>query len=117
MRGYRSGIVAAVMAACACCTSAIGGEGVNCSFRNDPDLFLSAQSRARLGVFERAGKFQRDVHRMSTEPLTIAPSAIPKQNFIDDAIFGKLTQKGVDSARLTADEEFLRRVTLDLTGR
>ena len=38
-------------------------------------------------------------------------------NFIDDFIFGKMAQNGVQSAPLTNDAEFLRRVSLDLTGR
>src|SRR5690349_2251797 len=38
-------------------------------------------------------------------------------NFIDDLVFGKLRQNGVDAADLTTDSEFARRVYLDLTGR
>src|SRR5262249_53143513 len=38
-------------------------------------------------------------------------------NFIDDEIFNKLSSLKVASAPVSSDEEFLRRVTLDLTGR
>ena len=38
-------------------------------------------------------------------------------NFIDDEILGKMEANGVHSAPLSSDAEFLRRVTLDLTGR
>src|SRR5690242_20722151 len=38
-------------------------------------------------------------------------------NFIDRFIFGKLQRDGVPHAPLSTDYEFLRRVSLDLTGR
>lgn len=37
-------------------------------------------------------------------------------NFIDAEIFGKMKTNGIAPAALAGDEEFLRRVTLDLTG-
>lgn len=37
-------------------------------------------------------------------------------NFIDDHIFGKMSADGVEPAPLSDDAEFLRRVSLDLTG-
>jgi hypothetical protein len=40
-----------------------------------------------------------------------------RRNFIDEHIFGKLERDKVASAALSSDGEFLRRVTLDLTGR
>src|SRR6266704_6154096 len=46
---------------------------------------------------------------------TSAP--VPRRNFIDERIFGKMERDGVPHAALTSDNEFLRRVTLDLTGR
>lgn len=42
---------------------------------------------------------------------------IVRQNYIDDHIFNKMVKDGIQSAPLSSDEEFLRRVTLDLTGR
>lgn len=45
-----------------------------------------------------------------------APSAIPLHNFVDVEIFGKMTRDGVKPTVLSTDEEFLRRVTMDLTG-
>ncbi len=38
-------------------------------------------------------------------------------NFIDDFIFGKMAAAGVQPAPLTTDAEFLRRLSLDVTGR
>src|SRR2546426_8595718 len=42
---------------------------------------------------------------------------VPMRNFIDQQIFGKMRKDGVPHAPLCSDYEFLRRVTLDLTGR
>ena len=38
-------------------------------------------------------------------------------NFIDEHIFSRIEQSGMEAAALSSDTEFLRRVTLDLTGR
>jgi hypothetical protein len=48
---------------------------------------------------------------------TIEAATIPRKNFIDDAIFARMATAGIQSAPLASDMEFLRRVTLDLTGR
>jgi hypothetical protein len=42
---------------------------------------------------------------------------VPRRNYIDDSIFGKMEQDRIPHAGLSSDTEFLRRVTLDLTGR
>jgi len=46
-------------------------------------------------------------------------SAVPVQrrNYIDDFVFGKMERDKIPHAGLSTDTEFLRRVTLDLTGR
>lgn len=44
-------------------------------------------------------------------------SAVPRRNFIDAHIFGKMERDKVPYAPLATDQEFFRRVTLDLTGR
>ena len=42
---------------------------------------------------------------------------VQKSNFVDQRIFAKMAADGVPAAPATSDEEFLRRVYLDLTGR
>lgn len=46
-----------------------------------------------------------------------ASAPVPRRNFVDEQIFAKMQRDGVPHAPLTSDNEFLRRVTLDLTGR
>ena len=52
--------------------------------------------------------------------LPMQPGALrayPRRNFIDQRIFAKMERDGVRPSALASDHEFLRRVTLDLTGR
>lgn len=95
----------------------LAAEGLfGCTFQTNPDEFLSAQSRVRQGVFDRTRKLA-SARYASGRQETVAPADVPRQNFIDDQIFGRLSAVGVQSARLTTDEEFVRRIYLDLTGR
>ena len=44
-------------------------------------------------------------------------SAVARRNLIDDFIFSRMERDGIPHAPLSSDEEFLRRIHLDLTGR
>src|ERR1051325_1571255 len=56
-------------------------------------------------------------HRAVEPPgLPYAPQFPPAVNFIDTEVFNKMQQGHVTPTTLAGDEEFLRRVTLDLTG-
>ena len=53
-------------------------------------------------------------------PFDRAPpnlSKAPENNFIDNLVYRKLRLLRIDPSELTSDEEFLRRLSLDLTGR
>ncbi|MCU1272824.1 MAG: hypothetical protein JWO48_255 [Bryobacterales bacterium] len=45
-----------------------------------------------------------------------AYAEVPRSNFIDDSIFSKLRKFHIEPSNLSRDDEFLRRVCLDLTG-
>ncbi|MGH9841329.1 MAG: DUF1549 domain-containing protein, partial [Blastocatellia bacterium] len=45
------------------------------------------------------------------------PQDIPRKNFIDNILFDKMARDNVMSAAVSTDEEFIRRVYLDITGR
>lgn len=49
------------------------------------------------------------------EPVKAAP--VPRRNFIDEHIFGAMERDRIPHAPLATDEEFFRRIHLDLTGR
>ena len=42
---------------------------------------------------------------------------MPRKNFIDEYIFGRMERDGIQPAPISTDQEYLRRVFLDLTGR
>lgn len=51
-------------------------------------------------------------------PAKPASSAsVPRSNFIDDHIFGRMKKDGIPNAPLASDAEFARRAWLDATGR
>jgi hypothetical protein len=88
-----------------------------CSFKSDPVEFLSRQSREQQNAYNRTAKlsFLRSAALATASPVSAA--SIPRRNFIDEHIFGKLQNSNVPSAILSSDEEFVRRVHLDITGR
>lgn len=89
--------------------------GANCTFKSDPDEYTALEARVRETVQERAMSFKGG--RQAASSRAAAPGTIEIKGMIDEAIFGKLASAGVPSARLTTDEEFVRRIYLDLTGR
>ena len=91
-------------------------SGANCTFQAAPDKFLSAQSRVRQAVFDQTRTFQKASRALAADPNDVA-GPLPRRNLIDDEIFNRLATAKVAPARLSTDEEFFRRITLDLTGR
>ena len=49
--------------------------------------------------------------------VNLGAADLPRRNFIDEYVFSKIEKDHVPHAKLSSDAEFLRRVTLDLTGR
>jgi hypothetical protein len=55
--------------------------------------------------------------RVGVSPQSGAARAlVPRNNFIDDYVFGKLHRFRIQPSALSSDQEFLRRVCLDLAG-
>ena len=52
-----------------------------------------------------------------SEQGQVSTGPIARNNYIDDFIFDKMERDHIPHAPLSSDEEFLRRVSLDLTGR
>ncbi len=90
-------------------------SGSNCTFQASPDAYLSAQSRVRQDVYQRTAKVSRAMAAAANGASADAP--IAHRNFIDDEIFNRLAREKVAPAKLTTDQEFFRRINLDLTGR
>lgn len=88
----------------------------DCSFVADRDQFLGREGRVRRDVSERVIKMRRTFAQDGTAALASA-GEVPQKNFIDTEIFGKMARLNVLPAALSRDEEFVRRIYLDLTGR
>jgi hypothetical protein len=91
----------------------------NCTYQAAPDAWDARDKHIRAAAYERALRFARTAakSREAQAPRTVHPSELPRRNFIDEEIFARLESGGVLAAPLSTDEEFLRRITLDLTGR
>ena len=95
----------------------VSAAGTDCSFLNNPDEYMpDVESRhaVRSNLTSLVSTAAFDVLPTAN---TLEPSAVPRKNFIDIAIFDRMASAGIKSAPITSDGEFLRRVTLDLTGR
>src|SRR5687767_1310901 len=46
----------------------------------------------------------------------VSDAPIPRRNYIDEQIFGRMERDRIPHAQLAGDEEFLRRVYVDVTG-
>ncbi|HEV7426469.1 MAG TPA: DUF1553 domain-containing protein [Thermoanaerobaculia bacterium] len=81
------------------------------AFRSAEIVFHELSQRAELVAATTASSRRRTVVAPVQPPLTFTA-----KNFIDDEIFGKMVKDNVRWTSASTDEEFLRRVTLDLTG-
>ncbi|MGZ4778091.1 MAG: DUF1549 domain-containing protein [Thermoanaerobaculia bacterium] len=80
-------------------------------------LLLAATGKDSCPYLTTATTVAQSSHRRAVAPAPSAPGVFPPTvNFIDADLFAKMRQDGVVPTTLSGDEEFLRRVTLDLTG-
>ena len=90
----------------------LGSGDTDCPAYPYSQRVADAKRRDNARVF---ASFSAQAH---ARPVPLAASAIPASaNFIDDFIFGRMAADGVNPAPLASDAEFLRRVSVDLTGR
>jgi hypothetical protein len=89
----------------------------NCSFLSDRDSFLKHDLRIRASIHSNLIALQKARAAVAEPQAAVAAAPLPKRNFIDDEVFQRLDLAGVAPAPLSSDEEFVRRLNLDLTGR
>ncbi len=90
----------------------------DCTFLQDPRPFLEDRelhNAIRTSEINRVIRWT--VSSDGTSTGVADPNTIKRNNFIDDEIFSSMASANIRSAPVAADAEFLRRVTLDLTGR
>src|SRR5690242_6208910 len=59
----------------------------------------------------------RLTQKVSSQLATGPRIPVQRKNYIDDYVFGRMERDKIPHADLCSDTEFLRRVSLDLTGR
>jgi hypothetical protein len=105
--------------------NALQGEGEtrkvsksDCDFLRDPEGIKGAAARHREEV-ARATEYLGSTlaERSASELSLVPPQDIPRKNFIDNILFDRMGKDNIQSAPLCTDEEFVRRVYLDVTGR
>ena len=91
----------------------------DCTFLRNPDEFHRTPEQRWRQVSERTGRVAGELpQRLFFFQATAEGNApMPRRNFIDEHIFGRMERDGIVPAPLSTDQEFLRRVFLDLTGR
>src|SRR5215813_1989021 len=87
----------------------------DCTFLKAPENLRGVQARHREAVSRTTEALRGNSAEAGLS--LVQASAAPRKNVIDDILFGRMERDGIASAPLCTDEEFIRRVFLDLTGR
>lgn len=87
----------------------------DCGFLRNPETPKQALARHREEISRATVTVSQAISESDVQAL--APQDVPRKNFIDTILFDKMAKDSIQSAPLTSDEEYIRRVTLDLTGR
>jgi hypothetical protein len=98
-------------------TLLLGVEKETCPF-GPFDLRSPSEQQASLyhQLSVRAEAVAPSGRRRAADPPPGGVSYPASVNYIDDEIFGKMKTDGIRPAAISSDAEFLRRVTIDLTG-
>ena len=82
-----------------------------------PDGQVTAKSGGEAAIMVQYGALVKAPRIMVPIGQTaVLKSELPANNFIDDAVFEKIAQLRVHPSGLCTDPEYIRRVTLDITG-
>jgi hypothetical protein len=95
----------------------VSGAGKDCTFLTNPDEFHVDSDRIHAKTSNLTSQVQRYLYAGTSNAAAAEAAPIPRKNFVDEAIFSRMAAAKIASAPLASDAEFLRRVTLDLTGR
>jgi len=92
----------------------------DCSYLQNPESFNGAMARHRDLVSHSTEMISQSLISAideETEISLVPPQDIPRKNFIDNILFDRMAKDNIQSAPLSTDAEFIRRVYLDITGR
>ena len=92
-------------------------------FAQQSDHRQDTVDAAHRGLFQKKEAKSKAASALTVEASAaraggaMAGPAVPRQNFIDEHVFGRMQKDAVPHAGLATDEEFARRAWLDATGR
>jgi hypothetical protein len=97
----------------------VAAANKDCVFLSNPDEFTTNTERLRKSTSDLTTSISMHLYNASGDQAaqTLNAATVPRKNVIDDSIFGRMATAGIQAAPISSDVEFLRRVTLDLTGR
>src|ERR1043166_7103186 len=101
----------------------VSGAGKDCTFLKNPDEFRAGGESAyaaRSDLTSRVAMYARaalPVDPIGGDDVPRNKGGPAQRNFIDEYIFSRMGFAGIEPAPMSSDAEFLRRVSLDLTGR
>ena len=99
----------------------LAGANTDCVFLKNPDEFMTRTERIRKSNSDLTVRVSAYVYNAlmpdQRAAQTVNAATVPRKNLIDEAIFTRMATAGIQPAPIASDVEFLRRVTLDLTGR
>jgi len=95
----------------------IGGAALPYRFATCGDLFSVRSCLSDCVQFQKERAAYAFSARRANEQRHNALQLSTSNNFIDDYVFGKMVNDGVESAPLATDAEIVRRLSVDLTGR
>lgn len=98
------------------------GPKGDCTFQRDPERFISGLRRHLEQLSRETERISGTIALHSTDSSPKTPTAayvgyVPSRNYIDDFILARMQRDDVPHAPLCSDSEFIRRISLDLTGR
>ena len=92
----------------------------DCTYLQNPDGFIQSPElhQAEISHWTETVGDQVKFAPVRSGMMADASSApMPRKNFIDEHIFGRMERAGIQPAPIASDLEFLRRVYFDFTGR
>lgn len=87
----------------------------DCSYLKEPDNYRGLEGRHRQDLSRLTDSLGGLLQQTAVQ--LVSAQDLPRKNYVDQYLFDKMARAGIDSAPICTDEEYLRRVTLDLTGR
>jgi Protein of unknown function (DUF1549) len=73
--------------------------------------------RVKWNTALQRDRLYADFRRATPSRPAVVTINLPRNNFIDELLFARMSADGIAPAPLTTDSEFLRRAFIDLTGR